>query len=123
LNEELGIDAPTERIACMGPDESNGFEFVELRRTDLPQGIKPRWPASEVEFGQFFPWKPSTLGSLIDGGLRRSVSAMLGRVRSSWCNDGVEIERIAPTHFPHARRTAIAQLANRMMTAPRSARR
>jgi 16S rRNA (adenine1518-N6/adenine1519-N6)-dimethyltransferase len=78
LGEELGIDAATEWIASMGPDESNGFEFVELHRADLPQGIKPRWPASEVEFGQFFPVET------IDAWIAHRPEDFAGAFRQCW---------------------------------------
>ncbi len=55
LLEELGVSAEVDRIACLPADEANGREFIELYRAELPAGVKPRWPASEVAFGQFFP--------------------------------------------------------------------
>ncbi|MBU6302266.1 MAG: ribosomal RNA small subunit methyltransferase A [Verrucomicrobia bacterium] len=78
LLEELGIDAPTERVALLGPEERNGFEFVELHRAELPVGMKPRWPASEVEFGQFFPV------ATIDEWVRRRPQDFAGGFRQCW---------------------------------------
>ena len=51
--EELGLEAPVEKIAELPPTEGNGHEFVQLFKADITG--KPQWPASEVEFGQFFP--------------------------------------------------------------------
>ena len=78
LQEELGVDAPTERIAEMGPDGANGFEFVELHRAELPSGVKPRWPASEVEFGQFFPVET------IDAWVANRPGDFAGAFRQCW---------------------------------------
>ncbi|RFC46123.1 MAG: 16S rRNA (adenine1518-N6/adenine1519-N6)-dimethyltransferase [Verrucomicrobia bacterium] len=78
LTEELGIEAPTQWLASLGPEESNGFEFVELHRADLPPGVKPRWPASEVEFGQFFPVET------IDQWIARRPQDFAGGFRQCW---------------------------------------
>ncbi|MEM7012714.1 MAG: 16S rRNA (adenine(1518)-N(6)/adenine(1519)-N(6))-dimethyltransferase RsmA [Verrucomicrobiota bacterium] len=51
--EEMGVEAPVEKIAELPPTAANGDEFVHLFRAEVSG--KPRWPASEVEFGQFFP--------------------------------------------------------------------
>jgi len=53
LEEELGILAEVEPVAQLPPSPGNGFEFVHLFRAETRSRI--RWPASEIEFGQFFP--------------------------------------------------------------------
>lgn len=53
VREELGLDADVVKVAQFPPTEANGQEFVQLFRAEIAG--KPRWPASEVEFGQFFP--------------------------------------------------------------------
>ncbi len=51
--EELGIEAKLTPLAKLPPTPGNGHEFVQLFRAE--SGAKPRWPTSEIEFGQFFP--------------------------------------------------------------------
>lgn len=53
VREEVGIDASVEFVAELPATEANGHEFLQLFRAEA--NAKPRWPASEVEFGQFFP--------------------------------------------------------------------
>lgn len=53
LEEELGLTAEVEKIAELPASARTGHEFVHLYRAQA-QG-KIRWPASEIEFGQFFP--------------------------------------------------------------------
>ena len=53
-------------------------EFVELHRADLPTGVKPHWPASEVEFGQFFPIE------VIDAWITNQPNDFAGAFRQCW---------------------------------------
>ncbi len=53
VQEELALDVPVERVLDLPPTPANGQEFIELYRARA-RG-KVRWPASEIEFGQFFP--------------------------------------------------------------------
>ncbi|MFT5466935.1 MAG: 16S rRNA (adenine1518-N6/adenine1519-N6)-dimethyltransferase [Verrucomicrobiales bacterium] len=53
VREELGLELAVEKVADLPPSESNGNEFLQLFRAEVSG--KPRWPASEVEFGQYFP--------------------------------------------------------------------
>lgn len=62
LEEELGLQADVERVLQLPPSASNGWEFIELYRASSKG--KLRWPASEIEFGQFFP--VSTIASWIE---------------------------------------------------------
>jgi 16S rRNA (adenine1518-N6/adenine1519-N6)-dimethyltransferase len=94
LQEELGVDAPTERIAEMGPDGANGFEFVELHRAELPSGVKPRWPASEDEFGQFFPVET------IDAWVANRPGDFAGAFRQCWAAWRALEDKAPLTHKP-----------------------
>ncbi len=53
ITEELGITADVEPVGLLPASEANGREFVQLFRATSK--AKPKWPASEIEFGQFFP--------------------------------------------------------------------
>tara|TARA_R110002096_G_scaffold4501_52_gene21385 strand:+ start:503 stop:1843 length:1341 start_codon:yes stop_codon:yes gene_type:complete len=51
--EELGLEAELDFVTELPPSEANGQEFIHLFRATSK--AKPKWPASEIEFGQFFP--------------------------------------------------------------------
>lgn len=53
LQEELGLTGEVEEIARLPASAQTGHEFVRLYRAEAHGKI--RWPASEIEFGQFFP--------------------------------------------------------------------
>lgn len=53
LREELSLEGEVEKLAELPATPRTGYEFVHLFRAQA-QG-KIRWPASEIEFGQFFP--------------------------------------------------------------------
>ncbi len=53
LREELGLEGELEEIGALGASEATGWEFIRLYRTVTTD--TPRWPASEIEWGGFFP--------------------------------------------------------------------
>jgi len=56
VQEELGLEVDElSRIACISPNQENGWEFIELFEMHVEGKGKVRWPASEIEFGQYFP--------------------------------------------------------------------
>lgn len=53
LQEELGLTGEVEELARLPASPRTGQEFVRLYRAEANGKID--WPASEIEFGQFFP--------------------------------------------------------------------
>ncbi len=53
LHEELGIEAPLERVAEIPASRVTGHEFVRLYRTEHQGPFT--WPRAEIETGAFFP--------------------------------------------------------------------
>ncbi len=52
LGEELGVEAAVEEVGRIAPCEGTGWEFVRLYRAEHRGPF--RWPASEIETGEFF---------------------------------------------------------------------
>lgn len=84
LQEELGLTGEVEELARLPASPQTGYEFVHLFRSQA-QG-KIHWPASEIEFGQFFPL--DLIASWIEARPQDFASGFLACWSAARCSNG-----------------------------------